>query len=126
MKAVTAILFTVLYTVFSCFGITGIAAPTCNYSTCKNTVLSSEARGELNTDNVPNGCSHKPAITAHVIEKQTSNKSGSGNKYLPLSGLIPQTHIIGNIRIPDSNELYSKAVTQTSCPLFIKHCVLLI
>ena len=126
MKVVTAILFTVLYTTFSCFGVTGFAASTCNYATCKNAVLSSEERGAINTDNVPNGCTHKPAVTAHIVQKQTSNTSGNGNKHLLLCGLMLQQHTLSNIRIPDSKELYSKAFTQTSCPLFIKYCVLLV
>jgi hypothetical protein len=126
MKAITAILFTVLYTIFSCFASTGFAASTCNNNTGKSAFFSYIERGKLNTDNSHDNCTHKPAVTAHVIQKQTNNLGSGGNKCLLLFRLVFHKFINSNLEANTSNELCSKAIASPSCPLFIKHCVLLI
>ena len=126
MKAVIAILFTVLYSLFSCFAATGFAASSCNNNTCKNTALVYKESSKLNTGNSHDNCTHKPAVTAHVIQKQTNNLDRCGNKCLPSSKLMLQKSLISNLEVSKSNKLYSKAIATPSYPLFIKHCVLLI
>jgi len=126
MKVGTAILFTVLYIFFSCLAVTSSAVPTCSYTACKNAVFSYKERGEINTDNSQDNCTHKPAVTAHVIQKQNNNTVGGGNKWLLLGRLTLQNCIISSLEVTNSNELNSKAVAPPSCPLFIKNCVLLI
>lgn len=126
MKAATAILFTVLYTLFSCYALTGVAASTCSCNTCKDTASFYNQCSEINTDNSHDGCTHKPAVTAHVIQKQTNSLGGSGNKCLIMCRLLLQNYITTNLQAFNSNGLYFKAVVKASCPLFIKHCVLLI
>jgi hypothetical protein len=126
MKAVTAILFTVLYTVFSCFALTGFAALACSDNTCKDTAFVNNQSSEINTDNSHDGCTHKPAVTAHVIQKQTNNLGSDGSKCWLLSKRVLHKFISSNPEASNSNELYSKTIVKTSCHLFIKHCVLLI
>ena len=126
MKAVIAILFTVLYIVFSCFAVTSAAASTYSYNTCKNAIFSIKEIGEINTDNSHDSCTHKPAVTAHVIQKQATNLAGGRNKSILLSMPLFQKYLISKFVISNSNELYFKAVAPLSYPLFIKNCSLLI
>lgn len=124
MKVVITILFTLLYTAFAPFAVTGFAASQCYYGGCKTNDTFSKEKGEIrNSSN--EACTHQYAVTAHVHHKQTSNTSG-GNKQVLLSRLMLQQHNIGNVKFAYSNRLCSNTVVQTNCPLFIKNCLLLI
>jgi hypothetical protein len=126
MKAVTTILFTLLYTLFSCFAVTSSAASTCSNIGCKNAVFSYKERGEITTDNSQDNCTHKPAVSAHVIQKQTNSISGSGNKCLLSIKPLFQKCLLSNLEVLNNKGQYPNAIAPLSCPLFIKNCVLLI
>jgi len=126
MKAIIAILFTVLYTAFFCFAVTGTFTSTCKIAYCTNEGLAYKGSIEINIDYDHGKCTHKPVVTIHVAQKQTNNIAADGSKYLLFKRQTLQEDSAGNLQYMGLNKLYSQAATQNTCPLFIKYCALLI
>jgi hypothetical protein len=125
MKAISVILLIALYAAFSCFAMTGFAATKCYYGTCKTAVAFDKATGEIAADNSNDNCLHHPAVTTLNVHKQTNTTDGSGNKYLNLNSITFYKYN-SSAELLRSSKLDANNTAATTCPLFIKHCMLLI
>lgn len=125
MNKLTAIFFTVLYSVFLCFAVLGVFAANGQTARCAAYPVCVQAGTNEATTAEQEGWSHSQLAATHFIIKQ-QNSSAASNKYLyagkGLATLLQQA--INDYSIAGS--VYATSLLPASCPLFILHQSLLL